>query len=278
MLKTFFKRLTGTATVSIPQDLWAEAVRQLPFLARLDDDELAELRAMTGELLGIKEMAGAGDLELNAAMQVNIALQACLPVLNLGLDWYRGWSSIVVYPDEFLVPRSVTDEAGVVHEYVEPISGEAWERGPLVLSWADAQRSVTAGGAAYAVVIHEFVHKIDLLDGQADGVPPFSSDLHPNLTRSRWDSVLDDAFNRFNAELELIESELPSGIDPDDDEADRYYARLPIDTYAAQDPAEFFAVSSEAFFVEPARLRQVFPDWYALLGEFFRQDPLSRRR
>jgi MtfA peptidase len=278
MLKTFFKRLTGTATVAIPQDLWAEAVRQLPFLARLDDDELAELRAMTGELLGIKEMAGAGDLELNAAMQVNIALQACLPVLNLGLDWYRGWSSIVVYPDEFLVPRSVTDEAGVVHEYVEPISGEAWERGPLVLSWADAQRSVTAGGAAYAVVIHEFVHKIDLLDGQADGVPPFSSDLHPNLTRSRWDSVLDDAFNRFNAELELIESELPSGIDPDDDEADRYYARLPIDTYAAQDPAEFFAVSSEAFFVEPARLRQVFPDWYALLGEFFRQDPLSRRR
>jgi MtfA peptidase len=278
MLKTFFKRLTGTATVAIPQDLWAEAVRQLPFLARLDDDELAELRAMTGELLGIKEMAGAGDLELNAAMQVNIALQACLPVLNLGLDWYRGWSSIVVYPDEFLVPRSVTDEAGVVHEYVEPISGEAWERGPLVLSWADAQRSVTAGGAAYAVVIHEFVHKIDLLDGQADGVPPFSSDLHPNLTRSRWDSVLDDAFNRFNAELELIESELPSGIDPDDDEADRYYARLPIDTYAAQDPAEFFAVSSEAFFVEPARLRQVFPEWYALLGEFFRQDPLSRRR
>jgi MtfA peptidase len=278
MLKTFLKRLTGTATVAIPQDLWAEAVRQLPFLARLDDDELAELRAMTGELLGIKEMAGAGDLELNAAMQVNIALQACLPVLNLGLDWYRGWSSIVVYPDEFLVPRSVTDEAGVVHEYVEPISGEAWERGPLVLSWADAQRSVTAGGAAYAVVIHEFVHKIDLLDGQADGVPPFSSDLHPNLTRSRWDSVLDDAFNRFNAELELIESELPSGIDPDDDEADRYYARLPIDTYAAQDPAEFFAVSSEAFFVEPARLRQVFPDWYALLGEFFRQDPLSRRR
>ena len=95
-----------------------------------------------------KQMSAAADLELTSAMQVNIAIQACLPVLNLGLDWYRGWKSIVVYPSEFLVPRSITDDDGVVHEYVEPIAGEAWDGGPLLLSWEDAQQSATGAGAA----------------------------------------------------------------------------------------------------------------------------------
>jgi MtfA peptidase len=276
MLKTLLRRLTGTATVEIPDELWSLAVDRLPFLAHLHAQDRSRLRALAGELLGNKEMAGAAGLELNAAMQVMIAVQASLPILNLGLEWYRGWSSIVVYPDEFLVPRSVTDEAGVVHEYTEPISGEAWDRGPLVLSWADAQRNVTDTGAAYAVVIHEFAHKIDLLDGDADGVPPFSADLHPDLNRARWTDVLDETYGRFNAELELIGAELPTGVDPDSAQADRYYAHLPFDPYAAQDPAEFFAVSSEGFFVDPDRVRQAFPEWYALLSAFYRQDPLHR--
>lgn len=276
MLKTLFKRLTGTAVVEIPDTLWSSALDELPFLTRLGQKDRTRLRALAGELLGNKEMAGAAGLELNASMQVLIAAQASLPVLNLGLGWYRGWSSIVVYPDEFLVPRSVTDEAGVVHEYTEPISGEAWDRGPLVLSWADAQRNLTDTGAAYAVVIHEFAHKIDLLDGDADGVPPFSADLHPDLNRARWVGVLDETYGRFNAELELIGAELPPGVDPDSEQADPHYAQLPFDPYAAQDPAEFFAVSSEAFFVDPERVRQAFPEWYALLSSFYRQDPLAR--
>jgi Mlc titration factor MtfA (ptsG expression regulator) len=209
-------------------------------------------------------------------MQVNIALQACLPILNLGLDWYRGWSSIVVYPGEFLVPRSIADEDGVVHEYVEPITGEAWEGGPLLLSWEDAQQHTTESGSPYSVVIHEFVHKIDLLDGAADGVPPFASALHANLDPRRWNAVLADTFERFLAELELIESELPAEVDPDTDEADPYYAHLPFDPYAAQDEAEFFAVTSEAFFVAPAALQRAFPEWYAMLSAFFRQDPVAR--
>jgi MtfA peptidase len=276
MLKTLLRRLTGTATVEIPDRLWSSALDQLPFLARLNGQDRNRLRALAGELLGSKEMAGAAGLELNASMQVLIATQASLPVLNLGLEWYRGWSSIIVYPDEFLVPRSVTDEAGVVHEYTEPISGEAWDRGPLLLSWADAQRNLTDSGAAYAVVIHEFAHKIDLLDGDADGVPPFSADLHPDINRARWVDALEDAYGRFNAELELIGTELPPGIDPDSEQADPYYAQLPFDPYAAQDPAEFFAVSSEAFFVDSGRVRQAFPEWYALLSLFSRQDPLAR--
>lgn len=277
MLRTLLDRLTRSPSVAIPDQLWNSTLASLPFCARLDPAERKRLRALAAQLLADKQMAGAADLELTAAMQVSIATQACLPVLNLGLEWYRGWTSIVVYPSEFLVPRSVTDDDGVVHEYVEPISGEAWERGPLVLSWEDAQNASNAIGDAYSVVIHEFVHKIDQLDGDADGVPPLSS-VHKQLTLDRWRRVLLESFNRFTAELQLIENELPVGLDPESDEVDHYYARLPFDAYAAQDAAEFFAVSSEAFFVAPTRLQQAFPDWYALLAAFFLQDPLAMER
>jgi Mlc titration factor MtfA (ptsG expression regulator) len=278
MLKGLLGKLTRSPTVAIPEALWDATLEALPFAARLDAGERTRLRELASRLIAEKQMAGAGGLELTAAMQVNIAVQASLPILNLGLGWYRGWTSIVVYPDEFLVPRRVTDEDGVVHEYTEPITGEAWEGGPLLLSWEDAQRSSTETGAAYSVVIHEFAHKIDLLNGDADGLPPFSADLHRGLDEKRWIAELGDAFDRFLAELELIESELPDGIDPDSEEADPYYAHLPFDAYAAQDEAEFFAVSSESFFVEPVRLQQAFPDWYGLLAEFYRQDPLRGSR
>ena len=237
--------------------------------------ERETLRTLASSLLASKQMSGAGGLELTAAIQVNVAVQACLPVLNLGLDWYRGWSSIIVYPDEFVVPRAVTDDAGVMHEYSEPLSGEAWHGGPLLLSWADAQRATTEGGLPYSVVIHEFAHKIDLLDGDADGIPPFAAALHAGLRADRWASILTETYQRFVAELELIEMELPAEIDPDSVEADAHYARLPLDAYAGDDTAEFFAVSSETFFVDPKRLQMAFPDWYQQLAAFYRQDPLQ---
>lgn len=276
MLKNLLGRFTRSTAVAIPDDLWDATVAALPCAATLSAEQAGRLRQLAGQLLAEKEMSTAGDLELTADMQVNIAVQACLPVLELGLEWYRGWSSIVVYPGEFLVPRSLADEDGVVHEYVEPITGEAWEGGPLLLSWEDAQRSTTDSGSAYSVVIHEFAHKLDLLDGEADGRPPFSRELHPGLDARRWDTLLADTFERFLSELDLIESELPDGVDPDSPQADPYYAHLPFDPYAAHDEAEFFAVSSEAFFVEPASLQRAFPEWYELLAAFFRQDPLAR--
>lgn len=278
MLKAMLGRLTRANAVAIPDDLWEGALAAWPCAQDLSSDEAARLRDLAGRLLAAKEMSAAGDLELTAAMQVQVALQASLPILNLGLEWYRGWSSIVVYPGEFLVPRHVADEDGVVHEYVEPITGEAWEGGPLLLSWADAQQSATEAGSPYSVVIHEFVHKLDLLDGAADGIPPFSRELHPGLDARRWNDVLIDTFERFLSELDHIESELPDDVDPDSEAADPYYAHLPFDPYAAHDEAEFFAVTSEAFFVAAGALQRAFPDWYALLAEFFRQDPLARAR
>jgi Mlc titration factor MtfA (ptsG expression regulator) len=271
------KRLLGLdrPPADVPDALWHATVAALPFVARLDAAAQARLRAIAARLLADKQMSGAAGLELTAAMQVNIAAQACLPVLQLGLDWYRGWSSIVVYPGEFLVPRSVTDEAGVVHEYTEPISGEAWDGGPVLLSWDDARQAGRDRGTAYAVVIHEFTHKLDLLNGEADGVPPFGP-RHAGLDARTWRATLTAAYERFVAELELIEAELPPDVDPESEAADTYYAHLPLDAYAAQDEGEFFAVSSETFFVDPVRLQTAFADWYALLARFFLQDPLAR--
>jgi hypothetical protein len=274
MLKGLLDRLVRSP-VMIPDELWTSTLIAVPFFARLSEDDRARLRGLAGRFLAEKEMAGAAGLALDASMQVHIAAQACLPILNLDLAWYGGWNSIVVYPAEFLVPRSVTDDAGVVHEYTEPISGEAWDGGPVLLSWEDAQKSSAADGMAYSVVIHEFTHKLDLLNGDADGVPPFSPTLHRGLDVAIWQAALRDAHEAFTAELELVETEMPPTVDPESSEADAYYAHLPLDAYAAQDAGEFFAVSSEAFFVEPARLQAAFPAWYALLAAFFRQDPLA---
>jgi MtfA peptidase len=266
-------RLFGKSAtrVAIPDALWDGALCR-PFLARLTMEECARLRRLAEAFLASKEMATAHELELTAAMQVDIAAQACLPILNLGLPWYRGWTSIVLHPAEFVVPRRVTDESGVVHEYDETISGEAWEGGPLVLSWQDVQDNAPRD-QPYNVVLHEFAHKLDMLDGEADGLPPFDRKLHAGLAPGPWLEALEDARERLLAELELIETSLPVDVDPDSSAADAYYAHLPLDPYAAQDASEFFAVSSEAFFLAPQRMRAAFPSWYELLTAFYRQTP-----
>jgi Mlc titration factor MtfA (ptsG expression regulator) len=266
----FFSR--SRAAVRIPLPMWDEAWAGLPFLARCAGTAADRLRELSEQLLSTKVMAGAGGLELTPAIQLHVALQACLPVLELGLDWYRGWHGIVVYPSEFLVQRQVHDEHGLVHEFDETLSGEAWDGGPVVVSWRQVQAPVA--DHPFNVVIHEFAHKLDQLGGGEPGRPPFERRLHPGLQARHWDEVRDDAFERFNAAVELVETGLPSDLDPESDLAAAYYARLPLDPYAAQDPGEFFAVSSEAFFVRPAALRDAFPDWYGMLSAFYRQAPL----
>ena len=268
----------GAATVEIPAALWQQTLAALPFLQRLDAADQAALRQLCGRLLATKVMTGAGGLELTADMQVSIAAQACLPILKLGIDWYRGWSGIVVYPSEYVARRRVQDEDGLVHEYDETAAGESWEAGPVVVSWsqeADGPAADPAHGAAFNVVIHEFAHKLDLLNGGADGLPALDRRTHPQLQPERWRRVLDDAYQRFCAAVDLVESELPPDVDPESSAADPYYARLPLDPYAAQDEAEFFAVSSEAFFSDPERLRDAYAEWYRLLAGFYLQDPLA---
>jgi len=265
----------GSGAVEIPPPLWNEVLAALPFLRRFDAQADGTLRELCSRLLATKVMSGAGGLELTGAIQVAIGAQACLPILRLGIDWYRGWSGIIVYPSEYVARRRIQDESGLVHEFEETASGEAWEGGPVIVSWYPDGGSAAHDDPAFNVVIHEFAHKLDLLDGQADGLPPLDRRLHAGLEPHHWRSVLDDAWQRFAAAVDLVELDLPADVDPESDRADPYYAHLPLDPYAAQDQAEFFAVSSEAFFVSPQRLLDAFPQWYELLAGFYRQDPLA---
>ena len=237
---------------ALPDALWQQAVEGLPFIARLDDEERQRLRTLTEAFLAEKEFSGAGGLVLTDAMCVSIAVQGCLPILNLGLEYYRGWVGITVYPDEFVIPRTMEDEFGIVHEYDEIASGEAWEGGPLIISWRDAQMA----GEGYNVVIHEFAHKLDMLDGAIDGIPA----LPPGMSRRAWERTLTAAYDDFCA---LV------------DEAEARGMETLLDPYAAEHPGEFFAVMSESFFEEPETLREVYPALYGQFCSFYRQDPVG---
>jgi len=253
---------------SIPAQAWERTLSGYPFLHRLDAHERDALRQRTAWLLASKSFVGAGGLELTDDILLSIAVQAALPILALDPALYEGWHEIIVYPGGFMIPRQDTGPDGVVHEYVQEAAGEAWDGGPVILSWEDVQ---TAGDMN--VVIHEFAHKLDLQGGDADGQPDLSQ--HRGLSPARWRSVLEDSFDRFCDALEAIEDAIPADVDPESPEADAWFAQLPLDPYAATDEAEFFAVSSEAFFVDAAPLAYALPDWYALLCAYYRQDPLG---
>ena len=254
MISGLVSRLFGKPQPpAIPDGLWQETIAQLPFLARLSEEDCQRLRALTQNFLAEKEFTATGGLELDDEMCLAIAVQGCLLVLNLGLEWYRDWVGIIVYPDEFVIPRSIQDEDGIVHEYDEVASGEAWGGGPLLISWRDVQLS----GDGYNVVIHEFAHKLDMRNGEADGLPP----LHAGLSREHWESTFLAAYDRFYAQVEAAEAK---GEETE------------IDPYAAENPAEFFAVLSEVFFESPVQLLQDYPEIYEQLAAFYRIDPLAK--
>jgi Mlc titration factor MtfA (ptsG expression regulator) len=254
----------------ISPELWRQVLDAHPFLAALNADESAQLLARSAWLLASKTINGAQGMEVSDFMRLSIAAQASLPILNLAPELYEGWDEIIVYPASFRIPRSRQDDDGVVHEYIEDAAGEAWEGGPLVLSWEDTQLS--EGG--FNVVIHEFAHKLDLRSGFADGMPSLAA--HPDLKPKVWRQVLDDSLDRFIAALDAVEAAIPHDVDPESEEADAWYGQLPMDPYAATDEAEFFAVSSEHFFVDPVAMQQALPEWYGLLRTYYRQDTLER--
>ena len=239
--------------------LWDDTLRALDFLAYLGGPGQQRLRALCLLFLHDKSISGAAGLVIDDAIRVRIAAQACLPVLELGLDWYDDWSDIVVYPDSFMLDHEYMDEDGVVHHVREPVTGEAWEQGGVLLSWRDARDVDT--GSGYNVVIHEFAHKLDMRNGPPDGFPP----LHEGISRMAWTQAFEPAFADFHGRVERVES---------GEAADALHDKTGIDPYAAEHPAEFFAVVSETFFLIPAALRLSYPAVYEQLALFYRQNPL----
>lgn len=243
-----WRRQRALAKVRIAEQQWQRVEARLPFLRHLTPDDRERLRELAREFVATKEWSGARGLALSADIQLAIALQACLPVLNLGLDWYRGWLGVVVYPGDFVIPRQAMDDAGVVHEYDDEVLGEAWEGGPVLVSWFDAP----ADSAGINVVIHEFAHKLDMTNGTVDGVPA----LHQGMTRQAWSAAFEPAYEDFCRRVDGGEDTL-------------------LDPYAAEHPAEFFAVMSEAFFETPQLLRDEYPAVYHQLELFYRQHPAA---
>lgn len=267
MIGAMFQRLIRRRDSAPDPDTWRSVAAGFPFLDHLDPAGMDRLRTLCGRFLARKQISGAAGFVPDEAARLAIAIQACLPILHLDLGAYDGFVEIVVYPARFLVPREQVDDAGVVHESIDALSGEAIDGGPVVLSWEDTSAEGLETGMS--VVIHEFVHKLDLLDGLADGIPPL-----PRARRKHWRAVLEGSYQWFVAELDELESLIPDTVDPESPAADHWYRQLPLDPYAATDHAEFFAVAAETFFLEPGVLADAMPEFYRELALFFRQDPL----
>jgi Mlc titration factor MtfA (ptsG expression regulator) len=242
------ERIVRASPVSEAQ--WQAAFDRLPVLARLSAPEQQCLRRLAILFLHKKSLEGAGDLVLDTHMGLIIALQACLPILNLGLQWYQGWVSVIVYPQQFAPLHTEIDATGVVHQVRRPLQGESWLSGPVVLSWENTEDAGIIDG--HNLVIHEFAHKLDMLNGAANGFPP----LHREMSRQQWQRVFSAAFEDFQRRVE-------SGH------------KVHIDRYGAESPAEFFAVLSELFFEQPHIIHQHYPQVYELLSQFYKQHPLD---
>lgn len=232
----------------IPETLWAEGLRPLPYLESLPPADQARLRALAMRFLRRKTFEGAAGLVVTDRMRLQIAVQACLLILNLELDYYAGWSSIILYPADFRVTKEFVDDTGIVHQWNEELAGESWEQGPVILSWD----TISDSDEHMNPVLHEFAHKLDMRNGAADGCPP----LPPGISPREW-------MRDFRAAYQNLHAAIDRG------------ASLHIDAYAAESPAEFFAVASEMFFLRPLELAADFPAVYRQLRAFYRQDPAS---
>ncbi len=233
------RRLSPTA--------WARGEAALPGLRRLDPGARQRLEATAVAFAAEKRFEGVADVQADQAAIDTVALQAAVPVLELGLDWYAPWTTVLLYPASFVATHEYQDEDGVVHVARGPLIGEAWVAGPLVLSLEDALAPV----AGTNVVIHECAHKLDMRQGHSNGLPP----LPRSMPVEAWSAAFEHAYADLRNRTDEGMQEGGHGA--------------PLDVYAAQDPAEFFAVATETFFVAPSRLRRGYPDVYHQLAQFY---------
>ncbi len=263
--------------VPVPARLWVHTLKQLPFLQSLSETEQQDLRLLCSHFLEEKEFHGAHGLHITDVMALSIAAQACLPLLHLtappgsndsrkriaALDWYGDFVGIVVQPGAAIARRVVTDPHGVVHHYEETLAGEAMDRGPLMLSWEEVARAGEAAHQGTNVVIHEFAHKIDMRGMSRGGYPDGAPVLRPGFlglptaqaARERWRATMQESYDRFRESVAM---------------AERFGGERPwLDAYAATDPAEFFAVTCEAYFVNRVRFAETFPELRTLYDAFF---------
>ncbi len=249
--RLFGNRDPESAVGRIGDAIWSELLEAYPLFDGFGQEQLQRLRRLAERFLDDKVFFGARGFEPELEHCIAVAAQAVLPVLELGYEWLEGWHEVVLYPAEFIVEGEAMDENGLVHRFRDIRAGEAWQSGRLVLSWNDVWGDGSLDG--YNVVIHEIAHKLDERDGALDGTPP----LHRDIDRQAWIDHFTQAFEELHR---ILEADAEPFIDP----------------YAAESPAECFAVFSEAFFETPDFLSAYYGELYGVLRAFYRQDPLLR--
>ena len=264
----WLRRGARARSVEIDDALWRRATANWLFMRGLTAADAARLRTLCEGFIAGKQFSGTHGLEVTDLMQVEIAAQACILVLELGPEWYAGWSEVIVYPSQFAPQRETVDEAGVVTLTNDPMAGEAWLGGPVILSYEDVALAADAEAriAGYNVVIHEFAHKLDMRGGEPNGFPP----LHAGMSASAWKRAFTAAYDDFCKRVDRADAIA------DEERAQAALDALPLDPYAAESAGEFFAVASEGFFETPEILAPAYPDLYEQLRLFYRQDPAAR--
>jgi Mlc titration factor MtfA (ptsG expression regulator) len=244
-------------------DEWRSILsRNMVHFSYLEAPEQQQLCQLVQLFVAEKEWEGCNGLVLTDEMKVTIAGQACLLLLGLvdvlrGPELYANVETILVYPSTFIPRRqeeSIFAIPGIEHPML-PLIGEAHRRGPVILTWDAVRRSGRHPEVGHNVVYHEFAHKLDMLDGVVDGVPP----LGDKAEYERWNRVCQAEYQRLR---ELSDAGREGVLDP----------------YGSTDEAEFFAVVTEAFFDAPIDLAEEHPALYEVLSAFYRQDTAARQR
>jgi Mlc titration factor MtfA (ptsG expression regulator) len=232
---------------------WRQILKQrMPYFRALPADLQLQLKKLIQVFVAEKQFVGCAGLTVTDEMKVTIAAQACLLLLNKPAHYYPKLQQILIYPAAFVVPAQQSDAAGVVSESAQLRLGESWQTGQIVLSWVDTLHSAAICNDGHNLVIHEFAHQLDQLKGQATGAPL----LRSTEAYQEWSQVL-------SREFEQLQRQLAQGLP------------TLFDSYAATNPAEFFAVISEVFFEQPDLFAAQHPALYQQLRSFYALDPLS---
>jgi MtfA peptidase len=250
----FFKERRRKAVRGRPFPPAWEAILadNVPYFGRLSTDDQDELRGLILIFLDEKRFEGCRGIEIDDDIRVTVAAQACILLLNRENDVYPDLEVVLVYPSTYVDKRPRTVEGGIIVEDGEARLGESWDRGVVVLAWDAVLRGAADARDGKNVVFHEFAHQLDTEDGAADGAPV----LARPTAYGPWARVLGAAY-------EGLLRDAKDG------------SRTVIDTYGAKNPAEFFAVVTEAFFERPKVLRARHPALYEQMREFYQQDPLA---
>jgi Mlc titration factor MtfA (ptsG expression regulator) len=222
----------------------------VPFYRSLPPQLRQQLERHVHLFLAEKTFYGCDGFEVDDTVRVTIAGHACLLILERSFSDYDDVSSILVYPDIYRAKGTASDGL-VVSTHNEIRAGEASSHGQVVLAWHQCQRAVSQPHSPHNVILHEFAHQLDYLDGTADGAPPLSGEQ-----ARHWQQTMTEAWDNLQHTLE-------------------HHHKPWLDPYGATEPAEFFAVLTETFFQQPKHLWHEQPEVYNTLRDFYRLDPMT---